>query len=244
MSNNPSYTCKVDTGPSLFVLLDPSDDHQVDLAVVGSKPIGVSHEGTREAPIPSVSPLAAEAGEQCRVYGLGETCEVKAAEAITAGDFVRPGASSTALKARHGLYYGGIAQADAAINEQCRIQVLVGVHDNSATVTNKTQADTPVALVESECGATFTTVGATGTCEFDLPAALVGMEYKFQVGAAQELRIDPDGTETIALPSTGVQGAAGKYLTANAADEGVWLRCNRAGEWDVVSYTGTWAAEA
>lgn len=244
MSNNPSYKFKVDTLPSLFVKQDPATDHQVDLAVVGDDPIGVSHEGTNEAPIPGVTGYAAKAGETARVYGVTETCEVVSAEAIVRGDYVRPNAASKAVKARHGLPYGGKALASCASGENCRIQVMRGVHDNSHTVTTVLSTASPYAVVESQCGATFDTTGTAGTVHFDLPAALVGMEYKFAVGAAQELQIDPNGTETIALPSTGVQGAAGKYLTANAANEGVWLRCNRAGQWDVVAFTGTWTAEA
>jgi len=98
-------------------------------------------------------------------------------------------------------------------------------------------------LLASESGTMHTTVGAIGTVVFTLPAATVGLEYFFKVGAAQELRIDPDGTETCALPSTGVQGAAGKYLTANAAGETVHLICDTAGEWSCYGYTGTWTAE-
>jgi hypothetical protein len=63
------------------------------------------------------------------------------------------------------------------------------------------------------------------------------------VEAAQELRLDPSGTQTIALPSSGVQGAAGKYLTADAVGEKVDLICITTGTWDVVSYSGTWTAE-
>jgi len=98
-------------------------------------------------------------------------------------------------------------------------------------------------LTAAESGSVHTTVGATGTVVFTVPAATVGLEYFFKVGAAQELRIDPNGTETIALPSTGVQGAAGKYLTANAAGETVHLLCDTAGEWSCYGYTGTWTAE-
>lgn len=61
--------------------------------------------------------------------------------------------------------------------------------------------------------------------------------------AAQELRIDPSGTETIALPSTGAQGGAGKYLTADAVGEWVRLLCVKAGQWQVTGYAGTWAHE-
>lgn len=99
------------------------------------------------------------------------------------------------------------------------------------------------SVTADESGQVFTTVGASGTVVFSLPAAVVGLEYFFRVGAAQELRIDPNGTETIALPSTGVQGAAGKYLTANADGESVHVLCDKAGQWTVYGYTGTWTAE-
>lgn len=96
----------------------------------------------------------------------------------------------------------------------------------------------------NDTGKTFTTVGATGTQTFALPAAKVGLKYRFRVGAAQQLRIDPDGTETIALPSTGVPGAAGKYLVADADGETVDIECTKDGQWSVFGFTGTWAAEA
>lgn len=108
-------------------------------------------------------------------------------------------------------------------------------------VETKTADYTVVADVDN--GKTFATTGAAGTVVFSLPAATVGQWYRFAVGAAQELRIDPNGTETIALPSTGAQGSAGKYLTANAAGEGVEIECVVAGAWNVRSYIGTWTSE-
>jgi hypothetical protein len=98
-------------------------------------------------------------------------------------------------------------------------------------------------VVVNDSGKTFSTDGAAGTVVFSMPAAVPGLKYRFHVGAAQELRIDPDGTETISLPSTGVAGAAGKYLTANAAGETVDIECVKAGTWAVFGYTGTWTAE-
>jgi hypothetical protein len=87
-------------------------------------------------------------------------------------------------------------------------------------------------------------LGAAGAVTFTLPAAERGMRVKAIVQAAQELRLDPAGTETIALPSTGVQGAAGKYLTANAVGETVALICITPGTWDTEFYLGTFTAEA
>lgn len=103
-------------------------------------------------------------------------------------------------------------------------------------------ADFTISVAES--GRTFSNVGASGTITGSLPAAVPGLKYRFRVGVAQQLRIDPDGTETISLPSTGVPGAAGKYLVADAIGETVDIECVVAGTWSVFGYTGTWTAEA
>lgn len=99
-------------------------------------------------------------------------------------------------------------------------------------------------VTAAESGTGFTNTGASGAIAFALPAATVGLNYYFRVSVAQELRIDPNGTETISLPSTGVPGAAGKYLTADAIGETVRLVCAVAGTWSVFGFTGTWTAEA
>jgi hypothetical protein len=107
-------------------------------------------------------------------------------------------------------------------------------------VNAKTAAYTVVAGTDN--GKTFTNTGATGAVAFTLPAATVGQWYRFKVKATQELRIDPNGTETIALPSSGAQQAAGAYIVADAIGEGCEIECVKAGEWDVNFYTGTWTA--
>lgn len=99
-------------------------------------------------------------------------------------------------------------------------------------------------LTTTESGTWHTNTGASGTITITLPAATVGLRYSFAVGAAQQLRIDPNGTETISLPSTGVPGAAGKYLVADAVGENVQLACLIAGNWSVLGYTGSWTSEA
>ena len=107
------------------------------------------------------------------------------------------------------------------------------------TVEAKTAAYTVTA---NDVGKTFTNAGASGAVAFSLPVATVGLWYRFKVQAAQELRIDPNGTETISLPADGVKQAAGAYLTANAVGEGVEVECVTAGTWEANYYTGTWTA--
>lgn len=104
-------------------------------------------------------------------------------------------------------------------------------------------ADGMSGISEAYSGGVFTNEGASGAAVFALGPAAVGVELTFRVMTAQELRIDPSGTETIALPSSGAQGAAGKYLTADAVGEWVKLVCVKTGQWQVEGYFGTWAHE-
>lgn len=99
-------------------------------------------------------------------------------------------------------------------------------------------------LTANENGTGHTNEGASGAITLVLPVATPGLRFLFQVRVAQELRIDPNGTDKISLPSTGVPGAAGKYLAADAIGETVQLICFKANEWGVVGHTGTWTAEA
>jgi hypothetical protein len=99
-------------------------------------------------------------------------------------------------------------------------------------------------LTAAHTQSVYNNTGAGAAGSWDLPAATVGMEFYFYVTAAQELRINPDGTETIGLPSTGVQQAAGKYIVADAAGEYVHILCVTAGQWETLDYRGTWTAEA
>jgi hypothetical protein len=85
--------------------------------------------------------------------------------------------------------------------------------------------------------------GAAGAVTFTLPAAERGMRVSALVQVAQELRLDPAGTETVAL-ANGVQQAAGKYVVADAIGETIALVCITPGTWDVENHNGTWTAEA
>ena len=75
-------------------------------------------------------------------------------------------------------------------------------------------ADGAAGIDAAYSGYIITNEGATGAATFVLSAAAVGVELTFMVMTAQELRIDPSGTQTIALPSTGCL-----LYTSDAADE-------------------------
>jgi predicted RecA/RadA family phage recombinase len=137
-------------------------------------------------------------------------------------------------------WYAGLLVV-AKTDGQTSAQVALNELPAPGAVLTKTADYTVLA---SQSGATLTNTGAAGTITFALPAALPGMRFNARVSVAQQLRLDPNGTETISLPSTGVPGAAGKYLVADAIGETVALVCLVAGTWSVMGYTGTWTAEA
>lgn len=98
-------------------------------------------------------------------------------------------------------------------------------------------------VTPADNGKVFTNEGASGAITFALPPATKGQWYRFVVKAAQELRIDPNGTETISLP-TGVQQAAGKYIGADAIGERISVECVKDGLWETSEAVGTWTAES
>lgn len=91
-------------------------------------------------------------------------------------------------------------------------------------------------------GVVVSNKGRGAATTFVLPPAVVGMKVSAVVQAAQELRLDPSGTQTIALPSSGVQQAAGAYIVADAIGETVDIVCITTGTWDVLNFNGTWTA--
>jgi hypothetical protein len=240
---NPSFVFGEDCAPSLIVKRSTAADHTVLKCGLGEKPAGVAHEGSREAPIPGVSALAAASGESARVYGPGESCEVVVGSTvvITAGQPVMADASSQATPAIHNFW--ALGNAEKTVTGPARARVFIEPHvvNRSKEVVVKT-ADYTVDV--TDLGKTLLNTGASGAVTFALPAAIPGYEVFAHVVAAQSLRLDPNGSETIALPSTGVQGAAGKYLGSSTAGATVHLKCSVAGTWDVLGYTDTWAAEA
>lgn len=86
--------------------------------------------------------------------------------------------------------------------------------------------------------------GATGTVTFTLPAAEPGLRVSaLNEANTRVLRLRPATGETVAVPSTGAQGAATKGIEADAVTESVELVCLTKGTWDAVNFQGTWTAE-
>ena len=121
-----NYIARADINSSVFVKRDGTD-HGIQQCVADEEAVGISHEGTREAPITGITPLAAKNGESCQVYTLGWPCEVIAAAAVVAGDKLKPDANGQAVVAAAGERYSAIADAAAAAGERAKVTVQSGV---------------------------------------------------------------------------------------------------------------------
>lgn len=132
MANNPSFVAGAAIGPSLFLTFAASGaSHTLIQAVGATLPIvGISGEGTREAPIPGVTPSHASTGEPVKVYGLGDVCEVIAGGTIDAGDFLTSDADGKAVAVSAGGQYGARALADCVSGARARVQVVFGQMDS------------------------------------------------------------------------------------------------------------------
>lgn len=206
-------------------------DRQILVGTATARPIGV---------VTDTFAVTTNAG--VKVLGAGGTAILTASGAVTVDAPIYTAADGKATATiTAGCWLIGYALTAAADGGEFEcatcVPTLVGV---PVTVSATGGAVTALQAMQQ---VHVSNAGASGAATFTLPAALVGMRVTANVEAAQELRLDPNGTETIALPSSGVQGAAGKYLTADAVGERVQLVCFTAGTWDVIDYTGTWTAE-
>lgn len=122
----PSFIAAGDIGPSRFVT-QTTADHTIVQSVANDAAIGVSHEGTRHAPITGITPLAAKAGESVQVYTDTWPCEVIAAATITAGQPLKPDLNGAAVVATAGQVFSAIARAGAASGERCKVTITRGV---------------------------------------------------------------------------------------------------------------------
>jgi len=185
---------------------------------------------------------SAASGDPVAVQVGRPTVKAIAAAAISAGAAVYAAASGEVSTSANGNAIGLALTAAGADGDIIEVLPYIAnfATPNTVVVEAKT-ANFNVAAGDS--GKSYTNTGASGTITASLPAATIGLQYDFFVGAAQVFRIDPNGTETIAL-HTGVQQAAGLFIHNNVVGSFFRARCVIAGQWNVVGSLGTWVVEA
>jgi hypothetical protein len=209
------------------------DASGVVMASASAIPFGVIADGGLSGENTTVACLAGFAGIVSLKVGA-------TTGTITAGTLLQQNADGT-VRANIGTgRIVGISTQAAVATELVEATLVPHLSANAFVLVDADGA----TMTAAQSGGYISNLGASAAATFALPAALPGMTFTAIVEAAFALRLDPDGTETIALPSSGVQGAAGKYLEADAVGEKVKLVCLTAGTWSVEHYSGTWTAQA
>lgn len=125
--NNMSYVAGEDLAPCRFVKRSTTEDNTVVYADDGTAVIvGITFNGTRAAPIPSVSEsLCAADGEGVRVFGPGDRAEVTLGETITAANLnLTASTDGVAVAASSGDFVAAIAERAASSGEKVWCQVV------------------------------------------------------------------------------------------------------------------------
>lgn len=124
MSRSASYVAGGTLYPMTFFKLSSGNDHTIVVCGAGDVAIGVVGRGTREAPIPGVTPTAAIAGESVSTHSEPENCVVLAGAAVTAGAYLKPDANGKAVTCSSGDKYSARARNGAAAAE-AELQVTI-----------------------------------------------------------------------------------------------------------------------
>jgi hypothetical protein len=125
MPNLPSFVFAADCEPSRFVKI--SANHTVTKCTAGERAFGVTHEGSREAPIPGVTPLVAKGGETARVYGAGESCEIVAGGTVNAGQYVKPDSDARAVACSTSEIFSAVARSSTtAAGQLLKVTIITG----------------------------------------------------------------------------------------------------------------------
>lgn len=93
-------------------------------------------------------------------------------------------------------------------------------------------------------GTTFTNTGATGSTTHTLPSAVPGDIYRFAIGAAQPMIVDPAGTETLEKAVGSGALGAGEYITSSTVGDWIELTCFVAGTWRCTGASQAWTEES
>lgn len=103
-------------------------------------------------------------------------------------------------------------------------------------VSDKTAS--PYTVLTTDTNTAFTNSGASGEVNFNLPTAAAGLNYKFIVMTAQNLRVTATGAATISLNNT--TSAANGNVVNNTPFGTIELLATSSSKWVVLNNEGTW----
>lgn len=98
--------------------------------------------------------------------------------------------------------------------------------------------DTPFTVLNNYNGLTLTNYASGGVVTYNLPVSVAGLQFSFASVLANNMHIDPNGSEVIR------GGGAGKYLSLDSVGASVTLLCRVSGYWDIIQSNGTTSFEA
>lgn len=127
---SPQWVAGGNIAPSRFVMNIKTEDFTCVQATANLKVVGISMEGTREAPIPSVSTsLAAEDGENLQVYGNTEICLLELGGTVVSGDDLKSDADGKGVVSAQGStsqQIGAVALQAGVSGNLILVQVQIG----------------------------------------------------------------------------------------------------------------------
>ncbi len=123
-----TYQASGNINPARFVAQMPGSDFQVIQSTASTRPVGISHNGTQEAPgTDADAGFAATNGRLLRVYNTGEEGYLELGGVVSAGDFLvsdSVGRGVTAsLTSTSNQTLGAFALQSGFIGHKVRVQV-------------------------------------------------------------------------------------------------------------------------
>lgn len=167
---NPGFFANGNVRVSRFVKIDSTAGkvfNVIESAAATDKSIGISYEGAHDAPgVTGSDGYAAVAGENIRVYTVGDICNLTLGGTVTQGDWLVSDSAGRGVTQTSGAniadVIGAIALDAGAVNELRRVLVIpmqLGNTSAGGTVTQITSITTGVTL--SKYRGQITTVAAS-----------------------------------------------------------------------------------
>lgn len=197
-----------DINPSRFVVV--SGPFLVAQSTATGLPIGVSQQGSAEAPIPGASGLAASAGQLVQVYGEGEMCLLSIGGTVAAGQFLRSNANGQGIAVVGQERYAAQALEPGVVGDRIRVFIHDGM-TTKPTVAVAAVGSTQANGAALQANSLNTVSAADGTRAVVLPPAYAGAFVEvYNEHATNGLRVFPavgddinDGTVDAAITTEG-----------------------------------------